>query len=136
MFSQTILVGHLGADPEIRYSPEGVAFCTLSLATGKKWKDKNTGEIREHTEWHIITVADKQAENCNEFLKKGSRIQVVGENQTQKWTDKQNVERWTTKIRARHVLFLDRKEGIARPPIPTITNSAGSDTDFDDDIPF
>lgn len=120
MFSQTILVGNLGDDPEIRHSEDGTAFCTMSVATSKKWIDKASGELKEQTEWHRVSIVGKQAESCNEFLKKGAKVQVIGENQTRKWTDKGGVDRWTTEVRANRVIFLSSsKDGGDRPPTPT-----------------
>ena len=98
MFSQTILIGNLGADPEIRHTPDGQAVCALSVATGKKWTDKQTGEAKEHTEWHRVVVWGKSAEACSQFLQKGSKVFVQGENQTRKWTDDQGIEHFATEV--------------------------------------
>lgn len=95
--NKVMLIGNLGRDPEIRYMPSGDAIATLNLATTDTWKDKG-GEKQERTEWHRIIMFGKQAEIAGEYLKKGSQIYIEGRLQTRKWTDKSNVERYTTEI--------------------------------------
>lgn len=96
--NKVILIGNLGADPEIRYTQNNVAVATLSLATSEAWKDKQTGEQREATEWHRVVVWDKLAEIAGQYLRKGSKVYVSGKLKTRKWTDQQGVERYTTEI--------------------------------------
>lgn len=140
MFSQTIIMGHLGNDPDLRTTANGDAVASLSVATNKRWKDRTTGENREHTEWHRVTVWGRQAENVGQYLRKGSLVGVVGESQTRKYTDKNGIERWTTEIRAHRVMFLDRQGGGVAPPHPAEQQSSDEKMpdfdEFDDDIPF
>ncbi len=149
MFSQTMIIGHLGQAPDLRHTPNGDAVATLSVATNKRWKDRNTGKEMEHTEWHRVNVWGRQAENAAQYLRKGSLVGVVGETQTRKYTDKNGIERWATEIRAQRVMFLDRQGAGAAPPHPAEQAAAQSremnhpseesmpDFDsFDDDLPF
>lgn len=125
--NKVVLIGRLGADPEVRYSSSGSAFANFSIATSKKQKDKN-GSWKEKTEWHRIVCLGKTAENAGEFLRKGREVCVEGETQSRKWTDeKRNVERTVYEILAHSVVFLGGKEqsGEGRRPI-----------DDDDDLPF
>lgn len=103
------LIGNLGKDPEVRYLPDGTPTATISLATTDKWKDKNTKEIKEHTEWHRVVFFNGLADVVRDFLKKGSSIYVEGKLRTKKWTDKQGVERYTTEIVAREIQMLGKK---------------------------
>lgn len=93
-----ILMGHLGRDPETRYTPQGMAVCTLAVATSQKWKDKQTGELREETEWSRVVLYERKAEVAQQYLKKGSQVYIEGRLKTKKWTDKNGVERYTTEI--------------------------------------
>ena len=103
--NKVILIGNLGQDPETRYMPDGSAVTRVSLATTDTWKDKN-GEKQEKTEWHRVTFYRKLAEIAGEYLKKGRSIYVEGRLQTKKWTDKQNIERYTTEIVAAEMKML------------------------------
>jgi single-strand DNA-binding protein len=96
--NKVILVGNLGQDPEVRYMPNGNGVATLSLATTDSWKDKNTGQLQERTEWHRVVLFGKLAEVAGEYLRKGSQIYVEGRLQTRKWTDQGGQERYTTEI--------------------------------------
>lgn len=96
--NKVILVGHLGQDPEVRYMPNGEAVANVSLATSEEWKDKSTQEIKSQTEWHRIVVFGKLAEIVGEYLRKGSQVYFEGKLKTRKWTDAQNIERYTTEI--------------------------------------
>ncbi len=98
--NKVILVGRLGADPEVRYTPSGVAVANFSIATSEEWKDKNTGEKKEQTEWHRIVVWRRLAEICGEYLHKGSQVYIEGRLQTRSWEDKDGNKRWTTEILA------------------------------------
>ena len=96
--NKVILVGRLGQDPEIRHTPNGTAVANVSLATSEKWKDKNTGEQQEKTEWHRIAVFGKLAEITDQYLRKGSQVYFEGKLQTRKWQDKQGQDRYTTEV--------------------------------------
>lgn len=96
--NKVILVGNLGQDPEIRYMPSGEAVANLSLATSETWKDKNTGQQKEKTEWHKVSVFGKLAEICGGYLRKGSQVYFEGKLQTRKWTDQQGQDKYTTEV--------------------------------------
>lgn len=96
--NKVILVGNLGQDPEIRHMPNGGAVCNLTLATSESWKDKQTGETKENTEWHRVVIFGKLAEIAGEHLRKGSQIYIEGQLKTRKWTDQQGVEKYTTEV--------------------------------------
>jgi single-strand DNA-binding protein len=154
--NKVILVGNLGKDPETRYMPNGKAVTNFSIATSESWKDKQTGEQREQTEWHNIVMYDRLAEIAAEYLKKGSQVYVEGKLRTRKWQDKEGRDRYTTEINANEMQMLggrsgggggggggmgggERSEARAAPagggrgaPAP----SGGEDSPFDDDIPF
>jgi single-strand DNA-binding protein len=156
--NKVILIGNLGADPEVRYMPSGGAVCTVSLATSTTWKDKETGNPQEKTEWHRVVFFRRLAEIVGEYLKKGSKIFVEGSLRSRKWTDKNGQERYTTEVIANDMQMLDSKGGGfgfdgdmgSPPPIGTLNNNAASsassqsdvsseqeaDAFQDDDIPF
>lgn len=96
--NKVIIVGNLGRDPETRYMPNGDCVCNVAVATTETWKDKNTGEKKEQTEWHRVTMYRKLGEIAGQYLKKGSSVYLEGKLQTRKWTDKDGVERYTTEI--------------------------------------
>ncbi len=96
--NKVILVGNLGSDPEIRYMPSGTAVANFNVATTDTWRDKQSGEQREHTEWHRIVLKGRLAEVAGEYLKKGSQVYLEGSNRTRKWTDSQQIERYTTEV--------------------------------------
>lgn len=96
--NKVILVGHLGRDPEVRYTPDGRAICNFTMATTDSWKDKNSGEKREKTEWHRIVVFGKLAEICGEYLAKGRQVYIEGKLQTRKWQGQDGQDRWTTEV--------------------------------------
>ena len=96
--NKVILVGHLGRDPEVRYTPDGRAICNFTMATTDTWKDKNSGEKRERTEWHRIVVFGRLAEICGEYLSKGRQVYVEGRLQTRKWQGQDGQDRWTTEV--------------------------------------
>lgn len=108
--NKVILVGHLGRDPEVRYTPNGKAVASFSVATSKNWTDKQ-GQRQDRTEWHRIVVWDKLAELCGEYLAKGRQVYIEGELQTRDWTDRENNKRQTTEIRALEVQFLGGRDG-------------------------
>ncbi|HEY0845776.1 MAG TPA: single-stranded DNA-binding protein [Noviherbaspirillum sp.] len=160
--NKVIIVGNLGRDPETRYMPNGDAVTNIAVATTESWKDKNTGEKKELTEWHRITFYRKLAEIAGQYLKKGSQIYVEGRLQTRKWTDKEGVERYTTEIIADTMQMLGSRQGMGgggasmdddygSAPAPRQSGGASSGarsgggapsrpapnfSDMDDDIPF
>ncbi|MDA8094384.1 MAG: single-stranded DNA-binding protein [Betaproteobacteria bacterium] len=145
--NKVILIGNLGADPEVRYMPSGDAVTSARLATTDTWKDKN-GEKQERTEWHRVSFFGKLAEIAGEYLKKGSAVYVEGRLQTRKWQDKDGQERYTTEIVADRMQMLGGRGAAGGPSasVPTESASApapgsraggtGGFDDFEDDIPF
>jgi single-strand DNA-binding protein len=109
--NKVIIIGNLGRDPETRYSASGDAMCNITVATTETWKDKQSGEKKEATEWHRITFFGRLAEVAGQYLKKGSQVYVEGSLRTRKWTDKEGVERYSTEIRADEMKMLGRREG-------------------------
>lgn len=148
--NKVILIGNLGNDPEVRYMPNGNAVTTLSLATTEAWKDRETGEQQERTEWHRIVFFNRLAEIAGEYLKKGSKIFVEGSLRTRKWQDKTGQDRYTTEIIGSEMQMLDSRGGTGHfteapstpSAIPTKSDTEvseegeKSDANFDDDIPF
>ena len=104
--NKVILVGNLGADPDVRYMPNGDAVCSFSIATSEQWTDKQSGEKKESTEWHNIVAFRKLAEICSQYLAKGSSIYIEGRIKTEKWQDRQGNDRYTTKIYADNMKML------------------------------
>lgn len=96
--NKVILIGHLGQDPEIRYMPNGGAVANLTLATSESWRDKQSGEMREKTDWHRVCIFGKLAEVAGEYLKKGSQVYIEGSLQTRKWQDQSGQDRYTTEV--------------------------------------
>lgn len=146
--NKVILVGNLGNDPDVRYTASGAAVANISIATSESWKDKNTGEQQDKTEWHRVVFFNRLAEIVSEYLKKGSQIYVEGRLQTRKWQDKEGTDRYTTEIVANEMQMLGGRGGgsgnydapqqesaAPRNEKPAATASAPND-DFDDDIPF
>ena len=154
--NKAIIVGNLGRDPETRYMPNGEAVTNIAVATTESWKDKNSGDKKEITEWHRITFYRKLAEIAGQYLKKGSSVYIEGRLQTRKWTDKDGVERFTTEIIADTMQTLGGRPGggsgtsdddygsSAPAPRQSTGGGAGGTTsapsrnmnDMDDDIPF
>ena len=162
--NKVILIGNLGADPESRFAPSGDAICNIRLATTENWRDKNTGERREATEWHRVSFYGKLAEIAGQYLRKGSQVYIEGSLRTRKWQDKDGQDRYTTEIRADEMKMLGgRREGGDTPmrsneggggwdapaPAPRTAPAqaaprpqsapapqSGGFGDFDDDIPF
>ncbi len=110
--NKVILIGNLGRDPEVRYTPSGSAVCNVTLATTRSWKSKESGEKVEETEWHRIVFYDRLAEIAGEYLKKGRSIYVEGRLKTRKWTDKDGVEKYTTEVIAQEMNMLGSREGM------------------------
>lgn len=145
--NKVILIGNLGKDPEVRYTPNGLAVANITLATTETWKDKQTGTNQERTEWHRIVFYQRLAEIAGEYLRKGSKIYVEGRLQTRKWQDKNtNQDRYTTEIIADSMQMLDSKGGSGNNFDAGNTSSTASPSNispvepsmegFDDDIPF
>ncbi len=143
--NKVILIGHLGADPETRYMPSGSAVTNLRLATSEQWKDKNTGDQQERTEWHNVAMFGRLAEIAAEYLRKGSQVYIEGRLRTRKWQDKEGHDRWTTEIVANEMQMLGgrgdsgapaRSERSSEPAAASAGAGPGPMPDFDDDIPF
>ncbi|WP_194756205.1 single-stranded DNA-binding protein [Aliidiomarina indica] len=109
--NKVILIGNLGADPEVRYTQNSVAIANLNLATSETWKDKQTGEQKEITEWHRVVCYRRLAEIAGEYLKKGSKVYIEGRLQTRKWQDQSGTDRYTTEIVANEMQMLDSRGG-------------------------
>lgn len=135
MINKAILIGRLGKDPEVRYTPDGTMVTNFNLATDEQWKDKN-GEKVQKTEWHRIVTFGKLAEICGNYLVKGKLIFIEGRIQTRSWDDKEGVKRYTTEIVANDMKMLDSK-GQAKPgdATPDASSSPNSQTPMDD-VPF
>ena len=155
--NKVIIVGNLGRDPEVRYTPNGSAVCNVSVATTRSWKNKESGDKSEETEWHRVVFYDKLAEIAGEYLKKGRSVYVEGRLKTRKWQDKDGVEKYTTEIVATDMQMLGSREGMgggaaseegggyersapaARPAAAAANRPAAKSSgfsDMDDDIPF
>ncbi|MDO9169543.1 MAG: single-stranded DNA-binding protein [Methylobacter sp.] len=111
MLNKVMLIGRLGADPEVRYLPSGSAVATIRLATSRRWKDKQTGERKEETEWHRVVFFNRLAEIAGEYLKKGSQAYVEGRIRTQKWQGQDGQDRYSTEIVADSMNMLDSRSG-------------------------
>jgi len=110
--NKVIVLGNLGKDPEVRYTPNGSAVCNLRIATTRNWKNKDSGEKMEETEWHSVVLYDRQAEIAGEYLKKGRPVYIEGRLKTRKWTDKEGLDRYTTEIVADSMQLLGGREGM------------------------
>ena len=111
--NKVILIGNLGQDPEVRYTPGGSAITNISIATSETWKDKQTGQPQERTEWHRVVFFNRLAEIAGEYLRKGSKVYVEGSLRTRKWQDQQGQDRYSTEIVANEMQMLDSKGGGA-----------------------
>ena len=151
-----MLIGNLGADPEVRYMPSGEAVTNIRLATTRRWKDRQSGERREQTEWHRVVFFRRLAEVAGEYLRKGSQVYIEGRIQTRKWQDQSGQDRYSTEIIAEEMQMLGSRSGgtanfsdnqpmqaNSAPNQAAPQNSADSNNpppasfdDFDDDIPF
>jgi single-strand DNA-binding protein len=157
--NKVILVGNLGADPDTRYMPSGKAVTNIRVATSESWKDKQTGDTQERTEWHSIVMYDKLGEIAAEYLRKGSQVYLEGKLRTRKWQDKEGKDRYTTEIIADQMQMLGSRGGgagasseprSASRPAPAAQDRSAAPVDegagaggggggggeFDDDIPF
>jgi len=160
MLNKVVLIGNLGADPEVRYMPTGGAVTNISLATTRRWKDKQSGERRDATEWHRVVFFNRLAEIAGEYLKKGTQVYVEGRLQTRKWQGPDGQDRYTTEIIADEMHMLGSRSGgtsefhseqptntgaamsasksTYNPPsnLPPMPPAPATYDDFDDDIPF
>jgi single-strand DNA-binding protein len=152
--NKVIIVGNLGRDPEVRYTPNGDSITNVTIATTDTWKDKATGEKKEATEWHRVVFFGKLAEIAGQYLKKGRQVYVEGALRTRKWQDKEGQERYTTEIVANEMKMLGSREGMSDAPPRESGGGAGAASgggnrpaaapqpagsnfnDFEDDIPF
>lgn len=145
--NKVILIGNLGRDPEIRYTPRGLAVANVSIATSETWKDKQSGENQERTEWHRVVFYQRLAEIVGEYLRKGSKVFIEGRLRTSKWQDKNTgQDRYTTEIIAENMQMLDSKGGAmdttsgfeksGNASQPPAVEAAPPLDNFDDDIPF
>ncbi len=139
------LIGNLGRDPEVRYMPSGSAICNVTIATSRKWKDKQSGDMQEETEWHKVSLFDRLAEVAGEYCKKGKPVYIEGRLKTRKYTDKDGVEKYSTEIVATEMQLLGDRESGERAPRPAPARPAAAprapapSTGFDgadDDIPW
>ena len=140
--NKVILIGNLGADPEVRYTGDGTAVANFSLATAESWKDRTSGERQERTEWHRVVLWRQLAELAKEYLKKGSKVYIEGKLQTRSWDDQSGQKRYTTEVVGNQMNFLDSRDGTGGGstgngngdpgPTPPPYNSG----DDDDDLPF
>lgn len=157
--NKVILVGNLGADPEVRYSNNGAAIANVSVATTESWKDKNTGEQQDRTEWHRVVMFNRLGEIAGEYLRKGSQVYIEGKLQTRKWQDNNGQDRYTTEIVANEMQMLGGRGegggmgggapagnqfgggqsqggGMQNQQAPAQPSQPAPSNDFDDDIPF
>ena len=158
--NKVILVGNLGGDPEVRYMPNGNAVATIAVATTDSWKDKQTGDKQERTEWHRVVFFNRLGEIVGEYLRKGSKVYVEGSLRTRKWQDSNGQDRYTTEIIGSEMQMLDSRTGgtanvsggfsdagqfapaasSSKPPAPAAQGepapAPAGGNDFDDDIPF
>lgn len=140
--NKVILIGNLGKDPEVRYSPNGGAMANVTIATSESWKDKNTGEQVDKTEWHRVVFFRRLAEIVGEYLKKGSKVYIEGKLQTRKWQDKDGNDRYTTEVVANEMQMLDSRGGgstsydQSAPMASPKSEAPAAAVNFDDDIPF
>mgnify|MGYP006258542451 FL=1 len=139
--NKVILVGNLGQDPEVRFTAGGAAVTTLSLATSESWKDKESGQDQEKTEWHRVVLWNRLAENAGEYLKKGSKVYIEGQLQTRKW-EQDGQTRYTTEVIGRDMQFLDSRAGSSasnnyEDMNQDVSNGTMPESGItDDDIPF
>ena len=134
--NKAILVGHLGKDPEVRYAPSGKAIANITVATSEQWKDKNTGEKQEKTEWHRVVAFGRLAEIMGEYLRKGAQVYIEGKIQTRKWQDKEGADRYTTEIVANEMQMLGSRSTQQEEQRPAERPTTQAAPDFDDDINF
>jgi single-strand DNA-binding protein len=141
------IIGNLGADPEVRYLPSGDAVANLRIATTEKWKDKASGEVKEHTEWHRCNLFGRLAQVAADYLKKGSSVYIEGRIRTRKWTDQAGVDKYSVEVQVDQLQMLGGRNGDAggaqqdrqaprKQPVPAPAGDQFSGGDLNDDIPF
>ena len=136
--NKALIIGNLGQDPEIKYTQSGSPVANLSVATPERWKDKNTGEQKEQTEWHRVVVFGRLAEIAEQYLKKGSKVFIEGKIQTRDWEDAEGNKKYTTEVVAREMTMLDSRASTDSSASSS-DNSAkdtAKDDNFEEDIPF
>ena len=144
MVNKVIIIGRLGAEPESRAFPNGGSVCNLRVATSESWKDKQTGERKERTEWHRVNLSNKLGEVAQQYLHKGSQVYIEGSIVTRKWQDQNGEDKYSTEIRGREMTMLDSKSDNSQSPqqqAQPASPQAGPDYgaqggQLDDDIPF
>lgn len=146
--NKVILVGNLGADPDMRAMPSGSAVTNIRVATTESWKDKNTGDQQERTEWHTVAFFGRLAEIAAEYLRKGSQVYIEGKLRTRKWQDRDGNDRWSTEVVANEMQMLGGRPGSSAPaqapsqaptqasPHAVADGPPAPPAEFDDDIPF
>jgi len=148
--NKVIIIGNIGKDPDVRYMPDGAAITNITVATSETWKDKQSGEKQERTEWHRVVFFRRLAEIAGEYLKKGSKVYIEGSLKTRKWQDKDGQDRYTTEIVANEMQMLDSRGGQGGGQQQTQQRAQSSSSqrsghnlqdelggdEFDDDIPF
>jgi single-strand DNA-binding protein len=145
--NKVILIGNLGADPEVRYMPSGTAVANMRIATTEQWRDRGSGENQEHTEWHRVARFGKLGEIAQQYLRKGAKVYIEGKIRTRKWQGQDGQDRYSTEIVADQMQMLDSRSGGGSVPFdepgggapPPQQGGGGSGMDkpdFDDDIPF
>ena len=148
--NRVTLIGTLGRDPETKTFPNGGSLTQFSIATSESWTDKNTGERKEHTEWHRIVASNRLGEIAQQYLKKGSKVYIEGKLKTRQWTDQNGQERYTTEISANELQMLDSKgdsnyqqnqsqntqQGYAQPKPQAQPTAGGGTSDLEDNLPF
>tara|TARA_A100001037_G_scaffold95247_1_gene86668 strand:+ start:19 stop:441 length:423 start_codon:yes stop_codon:yes gene_type:complete len=136
--NKALIIGNLGQDPEIKYTQSGSPVANLSVATSERWKDKNTGEQKEQTEWHRVVVFGRLAEIAEQYLKKGSKVFIEGKIQTRDWEDAEGNKKYTTEVVAREMTMLDSR--ASTDSSASSSDNSAKDTTKDDnleeDIPF
>jgi single-strand DNA-binding protein len=150
--NKVILIGNLGADPETRSMPSGMSVTNIRIATSESWKDKQSGETKERTEWHSVAMFGRLGEIAAQYLRKGSQVYIEGSLRTRKWQDKEGKDRYTTEIIANEMQMMGGRGGSGggsgggagmgggesreRSPMPEAAPAATGPGDFDDDVPF
>ena len=137
--NKTIILGNVARDPEVRYTPNGSAVCSVSVATNRSWKNKESGERQEETEWHRVVFYDRLAEIAGQYLKKGKPVYIEGRLKTRKWQDKEGVDKYTTEVIAEQMQLLggrDEEQAPRSEPAPKASKPKTDFDDMDDDIPF
>ena len=136
--NKALIIGNLGQDPEIKYTQSGSPVANLSVATSERWKDKNTGEQKEQTEWHRVVVFGRLAEIAEQYLKKGSKVFIEGKIQTRDWEDSEGNKKYTTEVVAREMTMLDSRASMdsSASSSDNSAKDAAKDDNSEEDIPF